>query len=306
MLLLEGHKSAVYALAFSPDGRWTASGDKGGSVLLWDAGYLPTRLRGAAVSDLVTVNAVSFDPTGDRIAIATSRGFTIASSSGEFPFQHTLRMERGVINGTSEESTIDGVTGVRFLSNNLVSLGYGNRMKPEAGRLEIWDAVNVTWRQPNFIAPHGVRSVDVHRPSNRVAWSEWERRLFVWDSLKSDPVRFNLTDNAVSIAFHPDGELLAASQQWGVRLFDLARRQEKAHLKGHKGQVSSVAFSPDGRTLATGSWDGTVRFWDPSSGRETACYQWPTGKVFALAFAPDGLRLAAAGEKGSIVMWDLD
>lgn len=299
MLLLEGHTTAVYALAFSPDGRLMASGARDGALFVWNEALdhqdLPEQ-------DRTNVNAIAFHLDGLRLFVGSDQGLTEYVRSDGHAYQMV------VVRGPEDYDRFlaVSVTGVRFLTSSLLTVGVGSRAKPGAGLLELWDVNSGKRKRPRFSAPHGVRSVDVHPRTNRVAWSEWDRRLFVWDQVKPDPVRFNLMDNAVSVAFHPDGELLAASQQWGVKLFDLTRRQEKAHLKGHKGQVTSVAFSPDGRTLATGSWDGTVRFWDPGGGREIACYQWPTGKVYALAFAPDGLRIAAAGEKGSIVVWDLD
>lgn len=65
-------------------------------------------------------------------------------------------------------------------------------------------------------------------------------------------------------------------------------------LKGHKGGVTSVAFSPDGKRLATGSEDGTVKLWDAEQGQEILTLKGDKGQVTSLAFSSDGKRLATA------------
>src|SRR5439155_25126058 len=68
----------------------------------------------------------------------------------------------------------------------------------------------------------------------------------------------------------------------------------------------SIAFSPDGKQLASGSFDKTVKLWDVSRGREIRTLTEPTAAVFSVAFSPKGKRLAAAGEDKIVRIWNLD
>ena len=88
-----------------------------------------------------------------------------------------------------------------------------------------------------------------------------------------------------------------------MRLWDPATGAEQAALTGHDGPVTAVAFSPDGRRLASASWDGTVRLWDPATGAEQAALTGHDGPVTAVAFSPDGRRLASASDDGTVRLW---
>jgi WD40 repeat protein len=90
-------------------------------------------------------------------------------------------------------------------------------------------------------------------------------------------------------------------------VYDISRQQPIASWKNPtRKYVQSVAFAPDGRTLATVSNDTVARFWDTDTGRETVAYTWNIGPLKAVAFAADGLRAAASGKKGTIIVWDVE
>jgi WD40 repeat protein len=83
--------------------------------------------------------------------------------------------------------------------------------------------------------------------------------------------------------------------------------KELLTLRGHEDRVLSVAFSPDGKRLATAGWGGTAIIWDAATGKDIATLRGHTGYVTSVAFSPDGKRLASASGyrgKGEAKIWD--
>ncbi|MGD0680619.1 MAG: serine/threonine-protein kinase, partial [Terracidiphilus sp.] len=76
-------------------------------------------------------------------------------------------------------------------------------------------------------------------------------------------------------------------------------------LKGHSYEVNSVTFSPDGRTLASGSYDRTIKLWDTASGQMLRTLQGHGGDVSSVAFSPDGRTLASGHDDTTVKLWDM-
>ena len=85
----------------------------------------------------------------------------------------------------------------------------------------------------------------------------------------------------------------------------MAAGQEIATLQGHADRVRSVAYAPDGQTLASGSLDQTVRLWDVAAGQEIATLQGHTDRVTSVAFSPDGQTLASGSLDRTVRLWDV-
>ena len=88
-------------------------------------------------------------------------------------------------------------------------------------------------------------------------------------------------------------------------LWDATTGQHRKTLTGHTADVYSITFSPDGGTLASGSWDKTLRLWDSATGAHKKTLTGHTGQVYSIAFSPDGTTLASGGIDGTVLLWDL-
>ena len=102
------------------------------------------------------------------------------------------------------------------------------------------------------------------------------------------------------VAYSPDGRLLAVASSLGVYLYD-AETLEEVRFIECDAWVASVAFSPDGATLASGSWDNTVRLWGVADGRLLRTLD--TDGVESVAFSPDGATLASGSVDGTVRLW---
>src|ERR1700738_4828673 len=89
-----------------------------------------------------------------------------------------------------------------------------------------------------------------------------------------------------------------------VLLFDVATGREVGAIKGHGKGVTKVAFSRDGKLLASSSTDNTIKIWDFATKRELRTLTGHTSNVESIDFSPDGRLLASAGEDGSTFLWD--
>jgi WD40 repeat protein len=98
---------------------------------------------------------------------------------------------------------------------------------------------------------------------------------------------------------------LLASGALAIKLWEVASGSEVRTLTGHTSWVNSVAFSPDGRLLASGSWDHTIKLWEVATGREVRTLTGHTWYVNSVAFSPDGRLLASGSWDTTIKLWDI-
>jgi WD40 repeat protein len=120
--------------------------------------------------------------------------------------------------------------------------------------------------------------------------------------------------NVKDAVFSPDSARTASSTgQWNkekkewvgeIQIRDVAGKQLSA-LHGHADQIESIAYSPDGKLLATGSEDQTAILWDLAAGKALHTLKGHAGSVFGVAFNKDGTRLATAGADKAVKVWEV-
>jgi len=138
--------------------------------------------------------------------------------------------------------------------------------------------------------------------------------FFLQNGVAQDYTQIRLPDGATArlgkgatsdIAYSPNGEHLAVAGSLGVWIYDAQSGDEIDLLIAHRDGIRDISFSPDGRTLASGSWDRTIRLWDVDTGSLKNTLWGRAQPVYSVAFSPDGKTLAS-GSDNTIFLWDVD
>ena len=291
-------KAPVTEIAYSPDGRRIAAATRE-DIWMYDArsGVTLKLLTGHTDSVLT----VAFSPSGNTLASGgsdgTVRGWNVRSG--------TL-FETITAHGRSVRS-------VRFSpdGSTLASAGADKLIR-------LWDVWNGELRR-TFVGHSGSLDTVAFSPDGlTLASGSRGGEVMLWD-VKTGKKIHTLEGHEQpvrSVAFSPDGLTLASagephsvhprfSPKGRIKLWDTRSGEQVRALEGHSHTVGCVAFSPDGRTLASGGgWpDDTIRMWNTRTGEEDRILEGHTGGVRSIAFSPDGGRLASAS-LGSIRLWD--
>ena len=151
-----------------------------------------------------------------------------------------------------------------------------------------------------------LRGLDLSRLSIRGAYLQGvEMQDATLAGAKLQDTEFTATfDGIEAVATSLNGTFWAACSRRGeVWVWEAASQTLHLAWQAHTDSIYALAFSPDGRTLATGSWDGAIKLWDMEGGA-LLWIGWHTGGILCVAFAPDGRTLASSGNDGTVRIWD--
>jgi len=115
-------------------------------------------------------------------------------------------------------------------------------------------------------------------------------------------------DFCYTASFSPDGKYIASGggvEDNTVKLWEVESGKEIRTLTGHTDDVFSVHFSPDGKCLASGSWDNTVKLWEVESGKEIRTLTGHTDYVYSVSFSPDGKYIASGSGDNTVKLWEV-
>ncbi len=290
-------------VAFSPDGKWLAvASGWGGLVNLWDLTTEGDKTRWSA--KMMNSVSVAFSPDGKKlVGCGWEAGVRVWD----------------VATGKEEDTAADGhtswVTGLALSPDGKTLVSISTDWS-----VIVWDLVR--GRQVRRLTGHTDRaySVAVSPDGKTIASGARDKTIRLWDMATGREVKKIEAAGLVhGLSFSSDGKRLASCSGndtydgWvlevpghNATVWDVATGTPALRLTGHDGGVKSIAWSPDGKTLATGGNDKTVRLWDAGNGKELRRLEGNTEPVESVAVAPDGRRVAAAGQDGVLRVWRTD
>jgi WD40 repeat protein len=292
------HEQPVTLVACGAD--WSAAGDEGGNLFLWDTRTGTNRKRvlqgqkgGKGRLATTSVDHLQFTPEGQFLYAVLSgrRGLFRVELKGDQPGHGVMADEPSYL-GVSP----DGETWVE-----LYGAGRTLTLRPNVYTRGAVDYETIAYEAK---VTHAVVSLDGKQLG--VVTADGNLHLHELPSRhKTQTIAVAVKDRTVkAVAFSPDGKRVAVVADDVVgTIYETASGREVATLKGHRGIIFTVAFSPDGKTVLTGGDDNTLRLWDTATGKARAVLEGHTDSVVTVAFAPDGRRLVSGSADRTVKVW---
>jgi WD40 repeat protein len=283
-----GHLAPVGAVAYSPDGKWMASGDASGLVKLW------ITLGGRELRDLEghseAIHQLVFSPDGQTLVSASEDGTMVwwEAKTGK-----KLRISYG------HEG---GVTSLAFAPNGtwLASVGRDRTLR-------IWETA--VGREIKLIDDHQapLLALAVSADGKWLATAGEDQLVKIWEMPYCRLVRElkGHTGAIHALKFSPNLPVLASgSADKTIKLWDFNSGNQIRTLFGHLGSVHALSFGQEGKILLSGSADQQLLVWDLQSYRELLALTGHQGAVRALDYEPRSGYLVSASDDKTLQVWD--
>jgi RNA polymerase sigma factor (sigma-70 family) len=306
------HRDPVCDLAFSSDSKTVLTTSWDNSAGLWDVDTGRERFRcGGREKAEMQGNRVAVAPDGTKMAAWL--GDVLYSWEPRKP--NAVREHTGLGGGDCRRSLAFSPEG-RILA---ASWKYGDKQirlwAEGADREPRLVQVGKHWSNHLVFSPDGKVLASGNGDGSAALWDvatgKELRTLPGFRARKADSPKGELVSLAVnSLAFSPDsnalalgGSALPSRPDGAIGLWGRATGEDLMPLTASDRGAVALAFSPDGKTLATGHDGGTVRFWETASGKIRRDWQAHPDSVYSLAFSPDGNLFASAGSDTTVLIW---
>lgn len=310
----KGHEKFIWSIAVAPDGRTVASADWGGAVKVWDAATVQEKQM--LPENEVGTYSVAFSPDGKLLAASGSRvrALTVWEVATRKKRLSGFMEDGDVILAMSRDGgrlAAAGSEGIVQLYDlrtfehqgsitghvgKIWSMAFGpdSQILAIAGQtalVELWDLQSGTLK--NSLQGHtSTITALAFTPDGRTLISGGWNELKLWN-LETARLLETLPGQNPRVRLSPNGLILASgSHNRGITLRSFPDMKSLVTLHGHKESIYNIAFSPDSKTLATASWDGTVKLWHVATGEELLSFPAGGGVAWSVAFSPDSRLLA--------------
>jgi WD40 repeat protein len=331
----EQETSAIFSVAFSPDGVRAAAVNSAGNITVWDV-RTGRKLRQISTGAIFDGPSMAFSRDGKYVALGGGLRDTIAlwnldngeifrTFAGQSGFIDAMVLSSdgsSILSGGSDKTVrlLNVATGdIRATFGGLTRHAAAVACSPAGNKLL---AGSVQWFGKTDItvtmwdAAHGLLTKQLKAAaSSDIAFSPDCRFLYsqgaLWDIESGSKIQeLSVTAEARTSLFSPDGKFVLSGDHGGtVTLWDITERKQMLSFKAHNLSVSALAFSGDGQYFATGDNDNTdnLKIWNLNTGQHIRTFEKSVEFISAIAFTPDGRYLMSGNPSTNAILrlWDV-